>query len=329
MTSAAVEMRGVAVVRRTQEELHYDLKRTLLNLATGKTRKIRRHTVLDGLDLRIAHGEKIGIIGPNGSGKSTILKLMAGVLRPTRGTVAIEGTLAPLIEIGVGFDPDLTLVDNIIYYGVLMGHDERLLREHIDSILEFAELGPIRDQPTKTLSSGMGARLGFAIATEFRPDILLLDEVLAVGDERFRRKCAARIDRFWDANSTIVLVSHDLTYIARTCDRVLWLESGKIRFDGPAAEGTEKYLASVPANNNGFRRGQDLISLAEHMTANEIVVRGTSPTEQGEKVFVIRDGLRHWVGNDEFYSRTGYTWDDIIHVDDAVILEVPEGEAIL
>ncbi len=325
--AAAVELRDVTLVRRTQEELHYDLKRTVLNMVRGRPREIRRHTILKQVSLRIPHGEKIGIIGPNGSGKSTLLKLIAGVLRPTLGTVAIEGTLTPLIEIGVGFDPDLTLVDNIIYYGVLLGQEESVVRAHVDAILDFAELSSIRDQPTKTLSSGMGARLGFAIATEFRPDVLLLDEVLSVGDERFRRKCAARIDRFWDANSTIVLVSHDLGYIARTCDRVIWFENGQVRFDGPATVGAEKYLASVPATN-AFRHGDELIALAEDRANGEIVVRGTSPTEQGMKVFLIRAGRRHWVTSEEWYGRTGYSWEDILHVDDAVILEVPEGDVI-
>jgi ABC-type polysaccharide/polyol phosphate transport system ATPase subunit len=324
---AAVALRDVTLIRRTQEELHYDLKRTALTFMRGESRGVRRRTVLDRIDLRIDHGEKIGLIGPNGSGKSTVLKLIAGVLRPTRGTVTVEGTVAPLIEIGVGFDPELSLVDNVLYYGVLMGHDEDLVREHIDGILEFAELGPIREQPTKTLSSGMSARLGFAIATEFRPDILLLDEVLAVGDERFRRKCAARIERFWDANSTIVVVSHDLVYIKRSCDRVIWMDGGQIHFDGAAAAGVERYLESVPSIN-GFTRGAQLVELAASSKNGEIAVRGTSPTEQGLQIFLIREGLRHWIHKDEFYGRTGYVWDDIIHVSDAVILEVPEGERI-
>ncbi len=325
---AAIELRGVGVVRRTQEELHYDLKRTTLDILRGRVRKIRRHTVLDCIDLRVDHGEKIGVIGPNGSGKSTLLKLVAGVLAPTRGTVATEGTIAPLIEIGVGFDPELTLVDNVVYYGVLMGHHESLVREHVDDILEFAELGSIRDQPTKTLSSGMSARLGFAIATEFRPDILLLDEVLAVGDERFRRRCAARIDRFWDANSTIVLVSHDLGSIARTCDRVIWIEGGRIEFDGPAETGVERYLASVPGTH-GFTSGNDLVELARVSKNGEVPVRGTSPTPQGLRLYLVREnGLRHYISNDEFYAKTNYAWEDIVHVDDALILEVPEGERI-
>jgi len=325
--AAAVEMRRVTLVRRTQEELHYDLKRTVLSFVRGRSRGVRRRTVLDRIDLRIEHGEKVGVIGPNGSGKTTVLKLIASVLRPTQGTVAVEGSVAPLIEIGVGFDPDLNLVDNVVYYGVLMGHDEGVVREHVDAILDFAELGPIREQPTKTLSSGMSARLAFAIATEFRPDILLLDEVLAVGDERFRRKCAARIERFWDANSTIVLVSHDLVYISRTCDRVIWMDGGQIHFDGAASEGVERYLDSIPSIN-GFTRGVQLVELASISKQGQIAVRGTSPTEQGLQIFLIRDGLRHWIHKDEFYERTGYVWNDLIHVSDAVILEVPEGEPI-
>jgi ABC-type polysaccharide/polyol phosphate transport system ATPase subunit len=325
--TAAIEMRGVTLVRRTQEELHYDLKRTALSFVSGRSRGVRRRTVLDRIDLRIDYGEKIGVIGPNGSGKTTLLKLIASVLRPTLGTVVVEGTVAPLIEIGVGFEPDLSLVDNIIYYGVLMGHDEGLVREHVNSILDFAELGPIREQPTKTLSSGMSARLGFAIATEFRPDVLLLDEVLAVGDERFRRKCAARIERFWDAKSTIALASHDLVYISRTCDRVVWMDGGQIRFDGAASEGVQQYLDSIPSIN-GFTRGVQLVELASSSKQGQIAVRGTSPTVQGLQIFLIRDGYRHWIHKDEFYERTGYVWNDIIHVSDAVILEVPEGEPI-
>ncbi len=325
--AAAVAISAVTLIRRTQEELHYDLKRTLLNLLRGRRRKVTRHTIFSNLNISVAKGEKIGVIGPNGSGKSTLLKLIAGVLQPTRGSVRTQGSIAPLIELGAGFDPELTLVDNIIYYAVLLGYRESIVREHVDSILEFAELSAIRDQPTKTLSSGMGARLAFAIATEFRPDILLLDEVLAVGDEHFRRKCSARIDRFWDAHSTIVLVSHDLAFIARTCDRVVWLDGGTVRFDGPSLIGTEKYLDTVP-EANAFQNGEELIALAESNERREIVVRGTSPTEQGMKVFLIRDGRRHWVTSQQWYDKTGYSWENIIHVDDAVILEIPEGEVL-
>jgi ABC-type polysaccharide/polyol phosphate transport system ATPase subunit len=323
----AIELRDVTLVRRTQEELHYDLKRTFFDLVRGKIRTVRRRTVLDGIDAVVDRGEKIAVIGANGSGKSTILKLIAGVLEPTRGSVRVQGTIAPLIELGVGFEPELTLVDNIVYYGVLLGHDEAVVREHVDEILDFAELSEVRDAPTKTLSSGMYARLGFAIATQWRPDVLLLDEVLAVGDERFRRKCGTRLDRFWDAHSTIVVVSHDLEYITRTCQRVIWVDHGTIRFDGDSATGVDQYLRSVPYGME-YTRGAEIIELARANARGEIVVRGTSPTDQGRKVYLIRDGVRHWVTGPGWYVKSGYGWDDIVHVDDSAILEVPEGEML-
>ncbi|MEO7040213.1 MAG: ABC transporter ATP-binding protein [Candidatus Elarobacter sp.] len=323
---AAIEFRDVTLVRRTQEELHYDLKRTLLNIARGRRPQVRRHTVIDRVELRIEHGEKVGIIGPNGSGKSTALKLMAGVLRPTRGTVTTEGTLSALIEIGVGFDPDLTLVDNILFYGVLLGFEETLIRAHVDAILDFAELSEIRDQPTKTLSSGMGARLGFAIATEFRPDVLLLDEVFAVGDERFRRKCGARLDRFWDAHSTIVIVSHDLSHLARMCDRIVWLENGRIRYDGPAAQAVSRYLETVPTAN-AFRSGEELIALAAGRESGEILIRTNASADSAE-MFLVRAGQRHRIASDEWYVRTGVSTAEAIQVDSAIVTEIPEGDPV-
>ncbi|HEX3550164.1 MAG TPA: ABC transporter ATP-binding protein [Candidatus Elarobacter sp.] len=328
MTALAIELRSVTLVRRTQEEFHYDLKRTFFDLLRGRLRRVRRRTILDGISLRVEPGEKLAIIGANGSGKSTILKVIAGVLVPTRGSVHVSGTLSPLIELGAGFEPELSLVDNIVYYGVVLGFPERTMRESVDEILDFAELGDMRDAPTKTLSSGMSARLAFSIATQFRPDVLLLDEVLAVGDERFRRKCADRLERFWDAHSTIVVVSHDMTYITRTCDRVVWVDHGVVRFDGPSEDGVRNYLETVPAGG-GFARGEELLAAAQRNPRGEIVVRGTSPTDQGRKVFLIRDGRRHWVTSPDWYDKVGYGWEDIVHVEDTVILEVPEGDVLV
>ncbi|HEY0615587.1 MAG TPA: ABC transporter ATP-binding protein [Candidatus Elarobacter sp.] len=323
----AIALAGVTLVRRTQEELHYDLKRTLMNVLRAPRGRLKRKTVIDGVDLRIQHGEKVGIIGPNGSGKSTLLKLIAGVLRPTKGTVAVDGSVAPLIEIGVGFDPGLTLVDNIVFYGVLLGHDERLVREHVDAILDFAELGEIRDQPTKTLSSGMSARLGFAIATEFRPEILLLDEVLAVGDEHFRRKCGTRIERFWDAHSTIVLVSHDLNYVVRTCDRIIWVDGGAIRFDGRPETAVQRYLETVPPSLD-IRSGEELIALAA--TAHlPVVVRGAARNGFDIDMFLVRNGYRWRIAPDGEYRRKAVMWENVMVVSDAVIEQVPEGDAVL
>jgi ABC-2 type transport system ATP-binding protein len=323
-SSAAVVLDHVKLARRTQEELHYDLKRSALRLLAGSIRKPRRRTVLDDVSLRIAHGEKVGVIGPNGSGKSTLLKVIAGILVPTQGSVRVTGTLAPLIELGVGFDGDLSLVENILYYGVLLGHPEQLMRDHIDEILDFAELAEHKNEPTKTLSSGMATRLSFAIATEFRPDVLLVDEVLSVGDERFRRRCAARIERFWNADSTIVLVSHDMFTVARMCERVIWLDEGKVRFDGSADRAAEEYLATIPTTLS-FQRGEELIALAQSNARGEIIVRGKSASEQ---LFIIRAGRRHMIATQEWCTRVGYTGKDVLAVDDEVILQVPEGEVL-
>jgi ABC-type polysaccharide/polyol phosphate transport system ATPase subunit len=321
---AAILLDRVTLTRRTQEELHYDVKRSVLRWFESRTPAIRRRTVLQDVTLRVEHGEKLGIIGPNGSGKSTLLKVIAGILEPTSGTKMVDGSISALIELGVGFDAELSLVDNILYYGVLLGHDEDLVRKHIDDILDFAELTEYRDEPTKTLSSGMNARLSFAIATEFRPEIILVDEVLSVGDERFRRKCQARISRFWDEHSTILLVSHDMLTVSHMCDRVIWMDHGFIRFDGPSAQAEKLYLSTVPSVAN-FRRGEDLIQLAENHPRHEVIVRGSSGNPQ---LFLVREGRRHFIATTEWCERYQYAERDVTLVEDSVILEIPEGDIL-
>jgi ABC-type polysaccharide/polyol phosphate transport system ATPase subunit len=321
---AAIVLDSVTLSRRTQEELHYDVKGSLLRLFQFRGRGARRRTVLQDVSLQVEHGEKLGIIGPNGSGKSTLLKIIAGILQPTSGTKTVDGTISPLIELGVGFDTELSLVDNILYYGVLLGHEEDLVRAHIDEILDFAELTEYRDEPTKTLSSGMNARLSFAIATEFRPEIILVDEVLSVGDERFRRKCQARISRFWDEHSTILLVSHDMLTVSHMCDRVIWMDHGRIRFDGPSEQAEKLYLSTVPSVAN-FRRGEDLIQLAENHPRSEVIVRGVSGHPQ---LFLVRDGRRHFIASLEWCERYNYVESDVTLVEDSVILEIPEGDIL-
>jgi ABC-type polysaccharide/polyol phosphate transport system ATPase subunit len=241
----AILVRNVSLWRRTQEEFHYDLKRFIFAVFSGKFRAPKRRQVLRDVSLVVQPGEKIGIIGANGSGKSTLLKIICGILQPTTGTVAVTGNIAPLIELGAGFDVELSLVDNVIYYGLLLGIERKLMQEHLDAILDFAELQEHRSEPVKTLSSGMVARLGFAIATEFRPDVLILDEVLSVGDESFKRKSKERIDALWDEHVTIVVVSHDLEFIARACDRAVWIEQGSLMCDGPAHETVLRYRLDV------------------------------------------------------------------------------------
>ncbi|MFM7439614.1 MAG: ABC transporter ATP-binding protein [Snowella sp.] len=240
-----IRLDQVSLYRRTQEEFSYDLKKTLLSFLEGKYRKPSKKLILDKVDLVVNAGEKIGIIGSNGSGKSTMLKLICGILKPTTGNLWVKGEIAPLIELGAGFDPDLSVRDNIVLYGVMLGFSRKEMKERVFSILDFAELQDYTFAPVKSLSSGMSARLGFAIATDVQPDILILDEVLSVGDESFKNKCQKRIDKLWDHHTTILVVSHGLEFIQKSCERAIWLDRGKIRFAGSTEETISHYLESV------------------------------------------------------------------------------------
>jgi len=240
-----ISLNQVSLWRRTQEEFTYDLKKTLLSILEGKYRQPRRKLVLNAINLTINKGDKIGIIGANGSGKSTLLKLISGILQPTQGKVRVKGNIAPLIELGAGFELELSLVDNIIMYGVMLGFTRQEMKQRVDFILEFAELEEYRLAPVKALSSGMTARLGFAIATDVSPDILILDEVLSVGDESFKHKCQKRMEKFWTDHVTILVVSHSMDFIRESCDKVLWLNQGKIQAFGDTITVVEAYLDSV------------------------------------------------------------------------------------
>ncbi len=240
-----IRLDQVSLYRRTQEEFSYDLKRTILSVLEGKYRQPSRKLILDQLDLVVNAGEKIGIIGSNGSGKSTLLKVICGILQPSQGSLRVKGDIAPLIELGAGFDGDLSVKDNIILYGVMLGFSRQEMRQRIDSILSFSELQDYSYAPVKSLSSGMMARLGFAIATDVEPDILILDEVLSVGDESFKHKCQARMDKLWNHHTTILVVSHGLEFIRESCQRAIWLDRGRIRFAGTAEDAIAHYLEAV------------------------------------------------------------------------------------
>lgn len=240
-----IRLDQVSLWRRTQEEFSYDLKKTLLSVFQGKYRQPPKNLVLNEIDLVVESGEKVGIIGANGSGKSTLLKVICGILQPTSGQVRVRGHIAPLIELGAGFDPEISVKDNIVLYGVLLGFSRADMQKRTPSILEFAELEDYGLMPVKTLSSGMVARLGFAIATDVQPEILILDEVLSVGDESFKNKCQQRINEFWSANATVLVVSHDLGFIEKSCDQVLWLDKGQLKFVGKSHEAVSHYLSII------------------------------------------------------------------------------------
>jgi ABC-type polysaccharide/polyol phosphate transport system ATPase subunit len=245
MTEETIRLDQVFLWRRTQEEFSYDLKKSLLSVVEGKYRQPAKKLVLDKIDLVIKKGEKVGIIGSNGAGKSTLLKVICGILEPTTGTVRVRGQIAPLIELGAGFDSEISVLDNILLYGVLLGFSRAEMKERVNSILEFAELEDYRFVPVKGLSSGMVARLGFAIATDIQPEILILDEVLSVGDESFRNKCQRRIDKFWDSHVTILVVSHSMDLIEKSCDKAIWLSKGQIKLAGKSGAVVKSYLDSV------------------------------------------------------------------------------------
>jgi ABC-type polysaccharide/polyol phosphate transport system ATPase subunit len=211
--------------------------------------KVSYH-VLDAVkdvSLEVPRGQTVGLIGRNGSGKSTLLKIIAGVYRPTAGRVHVAGTIAPLIELGAGFHHELTGRENILLNGLLMGYSKKEMQVREQSIIDFAEIGEFIDAPIKQYSSGMHTRLAFAVATEVDPQVLILDEILAVGDAAFQQKCFARIQNFRREGKTILFVSHSMPTVIQLCDRALLLERGSVLADGDPAEVVEVYQKSMPA----------------------------------------------------------------------------------
>ena len=199
------------------------------------------------VSFQVKAGEAWGIIGTNGSGKSTLLKAVSGILKPYKGSIKINGSIAPLIELGAGFDQNLTARENIYLNGCVLGHTEKYMREHFDEIVDFAELHQFLDSPIKNYSSGMKARLGFAVATMVRPEILIVDEILSVGDYAFRKKCEQRMNEMLSGGTTLLYVSHSLDEVKRLCDHAIWLDKGDTRMIGEANEVCDAYLAEQKA----------------------------------------------------------------------------------
>jgi len=229
------------------------------NLAQEKTETLKEYAVkllkhqlrftefyaLKDVSLTVERGESVALIGRNGSGKSTLLKLMAGVMYPTAGTVQCTGEIAPLIELGAGFDMELTARENVYLNGAVLGHDRAYMDQHFKAILDFAELWDFVDVPVKNYSSGMLARLGFSVATAVRADILACDEILSVGDYLFQQKCHQRMRQMLDSGATLLFVSHDIEQVKALCRRAIWLDHGVVRADGPSAEVCDAYMASM------------------------------------------------------------------------------------
>jgi len=220
------------------------LKYALANLLNGKNHS--KFRALSNVNLVIEEGEHVGIIGRNGAGKSTLLRVLTRVITPQQGEVSLNGFkhLVPLLELGVGFQQDLSGRENCYLAGLLMGYSRNEIRTKMDGIMEFSELGEFFDEPVKTYSSGMYARLAFALATDVEPDILLVDEVFGVGDEFFMRKCVARMQQLMQRGITTVFVSHNLDFLVTQCNRLIWLDKGLVAMDGKPIKVASAYLTS-------------------------------------------------------------------------------------
>lgn len=199
---------------------------------------------LKDVSLEIKKGESWGLVGRNGSGKSTLLKLICGIFSPYKGTVTVNGTIAPLIELGAGFDGNMTARENIFLNGAILGHSKKYMQDHFDSIVEFAELENFLDMPIKNYSSGMRARLGFAVATEVRPEILIVDEVLSVGDYAFQKKCEKRMEDMMSGGTTVLYVSHSIDSVRKLCDKAIWIDRGVEKMKGEVNEVCDAYMES-------------------------------------------------------------------------------------
>lgn len=226
-----IEVKNVSMVFNLATERVDTLKEYVLKLAKHQL-MVQKFYALRDINLEIKRGEAVALIGVNGSGKSTLLKVIAGVLHPTTGSVQVHGSIAPMIELGAGFDPELTARENIFLNGAVLGHGRKFMEAHFQSIVDFAELWDFVDVPVKNFSSGMVARLGFAIATEIKADVLIVDEVLSVGDFRFQEKCKKRMEEMMSGGTTLLFVSHSTKQVRQLCKKAVWLKKGQIQMMG-------------------------------------------------------------------------------------------------
>ena len=240
MTETAVELKNVGIKFNLSQEKVDSLKEYVIKLLKREL-MYNEFWALKDVSFSIKKGERLGILGLNGAGKSTLLKIIAGVYKPTEGTVSHNGVIAPMLELGAGFDPQYTGAENIFLYGSVLGYSRNYLKEKFDEIVAFSELEKFINVPLKNYSSGMRARLGFAIATIADPDILILDEVLSVGDAKFRKKSENKIMEMFDRGVTVLFVSHSLEQVQRLCNKAIILEHGRLIANGEVEEVAEIY----------------------------------------------------------------------------------------
>ena len=243
MSDYAIQVQDVSMRFNLSMERIDSLKEYTLKLIKKQLR-FDEFYAIKHVSFRVEKGDSFAIIGANGSGKSTMLKIISRIMHPTTGMVSIAGSVAPLIELGAGFDTDLTARENIFLNGAVLGYSKRFMQEHFDEIVEFSELEDFVDVPLKNYSSGMVARLGFSIATLVKPDILIVDEILSVGDYSFSRKCETKMNEILGGGTTLLLVTHELEQVRRVCKRAMWLSHGEKVLEGEANEVCDAYVAA-------------------------------------------------------------------------------------
>ena len=306
-------------------ELNHSRQRTLMDLFSHPFKRSEQEQYfwpLKDVSFELSRGATLGIIGENGAGKSTILKLIAHILEPTSGWVETHGRVAALLELGAGFHPDLTGRENVYLNGSIMGLNRREINRHMDRIIEFADIGPFIDSPVKHYSSGMRVRLGFSVAVHVHPDIMLVDEVLAVGDEDFQHKCLQAFYDFLRDGGTLVLVSHSIELIRDMCRRTIWVDDGIIQADGPTSEVLAEYL------NHVHHKEQDrLVHEREAASEGNAPLEENAPQSEDEAPSVAMDKDGESAAADEQVVVTGrpgrtLRWGDkAIRIDDVRILD--------
>lgn len=237
----AIEVSNVSMRFNLATEKVDSLKEYILKRIKGQY-KVDAFLALDKISFSVERGDSFAIVGSNGSGKSTMLKIISGIYRPTSGTVKVNGSIAPMIELGAGFDAELTARENVFLNGAVLGYDREFMKKHFDEIIDFAELWDFVDVPVKNYSSGMQARLGFAVATVIDPDILIVDEILSVGDAHFQEKCERKMDYLREKGTTMVLVSHSTNQILNVCKHACWINKGKLMMVGTAEDVCSEYI---------------------------------------------------------------------------------------
>ena len=247
MNDIVIEVKNATVRFNKSAESISGLKEYIIKMLKREL-MFQEFLALKNINFTVKRGESWGLIGKNGSGKSTLLKLISGIIRPYQGNVTVNGSISPLIELGAGFDPELTARENIFLNGALLGYSKRFIESHFQAIVDFAELNDFIDVPIKSFSSGMSARLGFAIATVQKPDILIVDEVLAVGDFAFQQKCKERMEHLLSNGTTLLFVSHSIEQVKELCSNAIWIDNGEVRAIGDTYSVSQEYISSMVNN---------------------------------------------------------------------------------